>query len=90
MKYLWLAAALGLLISLSHNRLLVQASKPEMCNQQHSMAGMAQDGAACMAFMPAWSYDPTKNACVDFIFGGCGGNSNQFKSQEECEKACKD
>jgi len=54
------------------------------------MVGMAQDGAACMAFMPAWTYDASKNACTEFIFGGCGGNSNQFSTKSECEKACKD
>jgi len=62
----------------------------EMCQQAPSMVGMAQDGAACMAFMPAWTYDASKNACSEFVFGGCGGNSNQFSSRDECEKACKD
>lgn len=62
----------------------------EMCQQPSSMVGMAQDGAACMAFMPAWTYDASKNACTEFIFGGCGGNSNQFSTKSECEKACKD
>ncbi|KAH8262181.1 hypothetical protein KR038_008097, partial [Drosophila bunnanda] len=62
----------------------------EMCSQRSAMAGMEQDTASCMAFMPAWTYDATKNACSEFIYGGCGGNSNQFSSQTECEKACKD
>ncbi|KAH8283175.1 hypothetical protein KR054_012637, partial [Drosophila jambulina] len=63
---------------------------PEMCSQRPAMAGMEQDTASCMAFMPAWTYDPAKNACSEFIYGGCGGNSNQFSSKSECEKACKD
>ncbi|XP_034473705.1 male accessory gland serine protease inhibitor isoform X2 [Drosophila innubila] len=54
------------------------------------MAGMPQDSAACMAFMPSWSYNAAKNTCVEFIYGGCGGNQNQFGSRDECEKACKD
>ncbi|XP_001356687.1 male accessory gland serine protease inhibitor [Drosophila pseudoobscura] len=89
MKYLGIAV-IGLLIgSLTSGGLLVEA-KPEMCTQPHSKDGMAQDGAACMAFMPAWTYDAKKNACSEFVFGGCGGNANQFSSQVECEKACKD
>lgn len=44
----------------------------------------------CAAFMPSFSYHPEKNACVDFIYGGCGGNANRFGSQEECEAKCKE
>ncbi|KAH8350527.1 hypothetical protein KR067_006182 [Drosophila pandora] len=69
---------------------LLNTVTSEMCNQQPSMDGMPQDSAACMAFMPTWTYDASKNACSEFIFGGCGGNSNQFSSKNECEKACKD
>ncbi|XP_030383872.1 male accessory gland serine protease inhibitor [Scaptodrosophila lebanonensis] len=65
-------------------------AKSEECGLQHSMAGMAQDGAACMAYMPTWTYDSSKNACIEFIYGGCGGNKNQFGSKIECEQSCKD
>ncbi|XP_062135729.1 male accessory gland serine protease inhibitor [Drosophila sulfurigaster albostrigata] len=86
MKYVYLLlVAIGVTLSL----VSVQA-KPAKCTQETSMKGMPQDGAACMAFMPSWSYDAAKNACVEFIFGGCGGNDNQFGSRDECEKACKD
>ncbi|XP_030556926.1 kunitz-type serine protease inhibitor PIVL [Drosophila novamexicana] len=86
MKYEYLLpTAIGLLLCLASVH-----AKPEMCNEQHSMSGMAQDGAACMAYMPSWTYDAAKNACVEFVFGGCGGNKNQFGSKGECETACKD
>ncbi|KAH8411992.1 hypothetical protein KR222_005372 [Zaprionus bogoriensis] len=86
MKYEYLCwAAFGLLLCLAGAQ-----GKPASCSEQHSMTGMPQDGAACMAFMPSWSYDAKQNACVEFVFGGCGGNSNQFGSRSECEKACKD
>ncbi|KAH8353540.1 hypothetical protein KR084_011717 [Drosophila pseudotakahashii] len=88
MKYLGVVAIV-ILLSLSNHSFWVQA-KPEMCEQTPSKVGMAQDGAACMAYMPAWTYDASKNACSEFIFGGCGGNSNQFTSRDECERACKD
>ncbi|XP_017097909.2 male accessory gland serine protease inhibitor [Drosophila bipectinata] len=88
MKFLGVAV-ITIMLSLLGTRLLVQA-KPEMCNQQPSMDGMPQDSAACMAFMPTWTYDASKNSCSEFIYGGCGGNSNQFSSKNECEKACKD
>ncbi|XP_034473704.1 male accessory gland serine protease inhibitor isoform X1 [Drosophila innubila] len=83
-KYL-LFVAIGLLMCLSSSQ-----AKPAKCSEKHSMAGMPQDSAACMAFMPSWSYNAAKNTCVEFIYGGCGGNQNQFGSRDECEKACKD
>ncbi|XP_039502712.1 male accessory gland serine protease inhibitor [Drosophila santomea] len=88
MKYIAFVA-IAILLSLSRSRCWVDA-KPEMCQQPSAMAGMAQDGAACLAYMPVWTYDASKNACTEFMFGGCGGNSNQFSNQRECEKACKD
>ncbi|XP_034666892.1 male accessory gland serine protease inhibitor [Drosophila subobscura] len=90
MKYLAIAV-IGLLIgSLSIASGFAVHAKPEMCTAPHSMDGMDQDAAACMAFMPAWTYDADKNICTEFIYGGCGGNANQFSTQGKCEKACKD
>ncbi|XP_002003161.3 male accessory gland serine protease inhibitor [Drosophila mojavensis] len=82
--YLWLTM-LGWLLCLG-----MVSAKPDMCSEQHSKSGMEQDGAACMAYMPSWTYDSSKNECIEFVFGGCGGNKNQFGSKSECEKACKD
>ncbi|XP_017047640.1 male accessory gland serine protease inhibitor [Drosophila ficusphila] len=86
---IWQYLGVALLLSLCGSAPGVLA-KPESCRQPHSMVGMPQDGAACMAFMPAWTYDASKNACSEFVFGGCGGNANQFSSRDECERACKD
>ncbi|KAF7413745.1 hypothetical protein HZH68_002234 [Vespula germanica] len=40
----------------------------------------------CKAAIPRWAYDGSK--CVDFIYGGCQGNPNNFISKVECEAAC--
>ncbi|XP_043662717.1 male accessory gland serine protease inhibitor [Drosophila teissieri] len=44
----------------------------------------------CAAFMPSFSYHPESNSCVNFVYGGCGGNENRFGNQELCEQKCKE
>lgn len=29
-----------------------------------------------------------KRECVEFIYGGCAGNSNNFETKEDCEEKC--
>lgn len=44
----------------------------------------------CKAFIPSWGFDKAKGKCVKFVYGGCGGNSNRFKSKKACSKVCPD
>lgn len=43
----------------------------------------------CRAVMPRWYFDSNKRKCVRFIYGGCGGNRNNFESEEYCMAVCK-
>lgn len=42
----------------------------------------------CRASYRRWTYDASKGGCVEFIYGGCGGNANNFESREGCEARC--
>jgi hypothetical protein len=42
----------------------------------------------CKAYFPRYYYDSKKKSCQKFIYGGCQGNANNFKSLEECERKC--
>ncbi|VDL95298.1 unnamed protein product [Schistocephalus solidus] len=42
----------------------------------------------CAAYMPRFYFDATTGTCKSFIYGGCGGNKNNFKSQLECVQSC--
>lgn len=42
----------------------------------------------CKARFQRWAYDQLLNKCVKFVYGGCGGNSNNFETREDCENAC--
>ncbi|KAM7540797.1 hypothetical protein Aperf_G00000044610 [Anoplocephala perfoliata] len=49
---------------------------------------MSQDAGPCRASIRRWSYDAFKGGCVEFIYGGCQGNQNNFESREACETKC--
>lgn len=42
----------------------------------------------CRAMLPRWYFDRQEGRCVQFIYGGCGGNRNNFESQEYCLSVC--
>uniref|UniRef100_A0A1A9ZC88 BPTI/Kunitz inhibitor domain-containing protein n=1 Tax=Glossina pallidipes TaxID=7398 RepID=A0A1A9ZC88_GLOPL len=43
----------------------------------------------CRALIPRWSYDTQQKDCVEFKFGGCDGNDNNFPSYKACMATCK-
>lgn len=43
----------------------------------------------CRAAMPRFYYNKEKKACEQFIYGGCSGNNNNFRTKEECDRTCR-
>uniref|UniRef100_A0A0L8IDI7 EGF-like domain-containing protein n=2 Tax=Octopus bimaculoides TaxID=37653 RepID=A0A0L8IDI7_OCTBM len=44
------------------------------------------DSGYCHETYEAYYFDRNKNQCLTFNYTGCGGNVNNFKSLEECQK----
>ena len=42
----------------------------------------------CRAAIPRWAFNPETAACEPFVYGGCQGNLNNFKSEAACLLAC--
>lgn len=42
----------------------------------------------CDAYFERWYHDPSTGLCRQFIYGGCGGNENNYETFEQCQKAC--
>ncbi|XP_063761078.1 LOW QUALITY PROTEIN: collagen alpha-1(VII) chain [Eleginops maclovinus] len=42
----------------------------------------------CSEFVLLWYFHPRSGECRPFVYGGCGGNRNQFSSRQECQSWC--
>ncbi|KAH9279199.1 Kunitz-type serine protease inhibitor [Echinococcus granulosus] len=70
------AFALFLLVVISYSEARIDPCK------QPIKAGM------CLGYFPKWGMNQETGQCEEFIYGGCGGNMNQFDSKEQCELLC--
>ncbi|XP_054715702.1 probable chitinase 10 isoform X1 [Uloborus diversus] len=46
------------------------------------------DKGPCDSLTPRYYYDSDSSRCRRFFYGGCRGNTNNFRTQEECEETC--
>ncbi|XP_046375932.2 BPTI/Kunitz domain-containing protein 2-like [Haliotis rufescens] len=43
----------------------------------------------CRAAFRRYFYNPASGQCEQFLYGGCGGNANNFKTLGECRRVCQ-
>ena len=41
----------------------------------------------CKAHFDKWTFN--KGSCTQFVYGGCGGNGNRFRSHSQCQAVCE-
>ena len=56
--------------------------KRTICEQE-------KEPGVCMAAMRKFYYNKDTKKCEEFIYGGCGGNSNNFETLNECKSTCE-
>ncbi|ELU04243.1 hypothetical protein CAPTEDRAFT_219882 [Capitella teleta] len=66
----------------------------EGCEQRCKMnpaeiCSLPSDQGPCDADFTMWYFDSDSSQCQQFVYGGCHGNANRFKSHLECESMCK-
>ncbi|XP_072492830.1 PI-actitoxin-Axm2b-like isoform X2 [Notamacropus eugenii] len=47
-----------------------------------------EDQGFCRGYFLRWFFNTTSRNCETFIYGGCGGNSNNFHSKLQCIGKC--
>ncbi|MPC73516.1 Kunitz-type serine protease inhibitor superbin-3 [Portunus trituberculatus] len=46
------------------------------------------DPGVCRGHFPMFYFDPVTHSCLQFVYGGCRGNSNAFKTAKACYEKC--
>jgi len=49
---------------------------------------LSPEAGFCEAVIPRWFYNPKSKSCQRFVWGGCGGNSNNFETEDICQEVC--
>ncbi|XP_061722019.1 papilin isoform X2 [Cydia pomonella] len=61
---------------------------PPPAPEPEDICELPKDVGPCRAAHPRWYYDSTNQQCRQFYYGGCLGNKNNFRSEEECRMGC--
>ncbi|XP_037802322.1 kielin/chordin-like protein isoform X4 [Penaeus monodon] len=46
------------------------------------------DSGPCFGLFHRYGYNSANGRCEQFVFGGCGGNANNFETVQECQDQC--
>ena len=44
----------------------------------------------CKGYLPRYFHNSTSKQCEKFIYGGCGGNGNNFRNLSQCQQTCSE
>lgn len=53
-----------------------------------SMCSLPAETGNCRAAFPRFAYNSTSKMCYQFMYGGCGGNGNNFNAIGDCLAKC--
>lgn len=54
----------------------------EVCTQEKVLG-------PCRGYFPRWYFDTQRQMCMQFTYGGCRGNRNNFEKYDECTRMCE-
>ena len=52
------------------------------------VCALDKETGRCRASMRRYYFDSSSGLCKRFVYGGCGGNGNNFRTIQECRKVC--
>ncbi|GMH43260.1 hypothetical protein BSKO_11182 [Bryopsis sp. KO-2023] len=58
------------------------------CGQPVDICQLPSETGFCKARIERWFFNKKSGSCEKFIWGGCGGNKNNFTTRENCVASC--
>uniref|UniRef100_A0A1I7Z2F4 ADAM_spacer1 domain-containing protein n=1 Tax=Steinernema glaseri TaxID=37863 RepID=A0A1I7Z2F4_9BILA len=65
-----------------------QTPAAPVVSADEQLCRLTVDAGNCGNFSEAYYFDFFSGRCHRFVFSGCGGNQNRFRSPQECEARC--
>ncbi|XP_075549215.1 kunitz-type serine protease inhibitor-like [Dermacentor variabilis] len=78
------SAALVVLLVLAAGIALIGAQR------RRRLCSLPPSSGNCYGHYALYFYDSLFGRCRRFVYGGCGGNANRFRTQRECIRVCEE
>ncbi|XP_069016802.1 papilin [Embiotoca jacksoni] len=56
---------------------------------ERSICSLPRGAGSCSSWVSRYHFDVITSKCAQFWYGGCHGNSNNFMTRAECQRACQ-
>ena len=56
--------------------------------QGENICNLRRETGWCKGYFPSYYFDEVAGECKEFIYGGCGGNANNFETLAACQTTC--
>ncbi|XP_003374931.1 putative kunitz/Bovine pancreatic trypsin inhibitor domain protein [Trichinella spiralis] len=66
----------------------VMVEQMKIAEDVDPVCSLPRDSGPCMDFMMKWFYNAVTGKCEQFQYGSCGGNSNNFDTEDMCKLRC--
>ncbi|XP_028178593.1 kunitz-like toxin PcKuz3 [Ostrinia nubilalis] len=60
-----------------------------LCRGQEKNCNDPMEPGLCYGNNDRFYFDTSSGACTQFVYGGCGGNGNNYETLEECQDKCE-
>ena len=54
-----------------------------------AVCSLKPEAGPCRAYKPRYFYNSTSYECERFVYGGCSGNENRFRTKSKCQDTCQ-
>ncbi|KAG2458742.1 CALRL protein, partial [Polypterus senegalus] len=74
----------------NENNFETEAICQEMCilRNKKDACNLDEDPGPCRGLITRYFYDVRKQKCERFLYGGCLGNANNFRTSQDCWESC--